>query len=149
LTAPCIPSLQDQKLGYGDSPRSAATHPWFIRLIQRSMCRQLSSSIDEGGGKRRSTSNKSRTKIAKPSAASWAVELAVGGEPIPRVPLMRRKGADFSLSRTVPPKGFEPIRRECGVPRGVLNIAMAKIGLQRSGVVAVVRQLVAGVRARM
>jgi hypothetical protein len=52
----------------------------LVHLFESDQCAvQLSSSIDEGGGKRRSTSNKSRTKIAKPSAASWGGRTGCGG----------------------------------------------------------------------
>jgi hypothetical protein len=43
----------------------------------------------------------------------------------------------------VSPKALEPIRRERGVARGVLDIAMAEAGLQQPGIVVVIRQLVA------
>jgi len=43
----------------------------------------------------------------------------------------------------VPPEGFEPIWCECCVARRILDIAMAEVSLQRSGVMAVIRQLVA------
>jgi hypothetical protein len=43
----------------------------------------------------------------------------------------------------VPPKALEPIRRQRSVARRILDIAMAKAGLQRPGVVAVICQLVA------
>jgi hypothetical protein len=68
----------------------------LVHLFESDQCAvQLSSSIDEGGGKRRSTSNKSRTKIAKPSAASWAVELAVGESPHLVSPSCVEKGLIF------------------------------------------------------
>jgi hypothetical protein len=35
----------------------------------------------------------------------------------------------FAVPRSIPPKGFEPIRCKRGVSRGVLDIAMAKVGL--------------------
>jgi hypothetical protein len=38
---------------------------------------------------------------------------------------------------------LKPVRRERGIPRGVLDVAMPQVGLQGTGVVAVIRQLVA------
>jgi hypothetical protein len=45
--------------------------------------------------------------------------------------------------RLVPPKGFKSIRRKRGVARGVLNVSMTQVSLKRTGIVAVIRQLVA------
>jgi hypothetical protein len=45
--------------------------------------------------------------------------------------------------RSVLPKPLKSIRRQGGVARGVLDVAVSQIGLQRAGIVAVVRQLVA------
>jgi hypothetical protein len=42
-----------------------------------------------------------------------------------------------------PPNVFEPARRQCGVARGRIDRAMAKIGLQCSGIDALVGQRVA------
>ncbi len=41
------------------------------------------------------------------------------------------------------PKTLEPPRRQFGVPRRILNIAMPEIGLDRTRVVAIVGELVA------
>jgi hypothetical protein len=45
--------------------------------------------------------------------------------------------------RSVLPKPLKSIRRQGGVARGVLDVAVSQIGLQRAGIVAVVRELVA------
>jgi hypothetical protein len=41
------------------------------------------------------------------------------------------------------PETFEPILRQRGVPRGVLYVSVPEVGLQRAGIVAVIRELVA------
>jgi hypothetical protein len=56
------------------------------------------------------------------------------------------------VGRSIPPKALEPIRRQRGVSRCILNNTMSQVGLQRARVVAIIRRLVAaGVpqRARM
>ena len=47
------------------------------------------------------------------------------------------------LSRLIPPKAFEPIRRKRGIPCGVLNVSVSKVSLQCAGIVTVVCELVA------
>src|ERR1035438_1233281 len=49
----------------------------------------------------------------------------------------------FGLIDSVPPKSFEPIRREIGVTHRVRNVFVAEIMLQGSGVVALIGELVA------
>jgi hypothetical protein len=46
-------------------------------------------------------------------------------------------------SSSVPREFPEPLRRQGGIARRVLNIAMPEIGLDRTGVVAIVGELVA------
>jgi hypothetical protein len=48
-----------------------------------------------------------------------------------------------TLGRALAPEILEPVRLQLGVPDGVLNVLVPKIGLQRLRVFAVVRQLVA------
>jgi hypothetical protein len=48
-----------------------------------------------------------------------------------------------SVASSVPPEALKSIRRKGGVARRILNVSMAQVSLQRSGVVAVVGQLVA------
>jgi hypothetical protein len=43
----------------------------------------------------------------------------------------------------IPPKSLEPILRQLSVSRGVLNVFVPEISLERAGILAVVRQLVA------
>jgi hypothetical protein len=49
----------------------------------------------------------------------------------------------MGLLRLVLPKPLEAIRRERGVARGILNVAVSQVGLQRAGIVARVRQGIA------
>jgi hypothetical protein len=49
---------------------------------------------------------------------------------------------NFAETQLATPEILEPIRRQRGVARGVLDIAVPQVGLQRSGVVAVIRELV-------
>jgi hypothetical protein len=42
--------------------------------------------------------------------------------------------------RSLPPKIHEPRRRQLGVPDGVLDVAVAKVSLQRPGIVTFVGQ---------
>ena len=46
-------------------------------------------------------------------------------------------------TRLIFPKTFEPIRCQCGVAHGVRDICVTQVGLQRPGIAAVIRQLVA------
>ena len=48
----------------------------------------------------------------------------------------------FALSDLIFPKSFEPARRQRGVPRGILDIAVAQISLQRARIDAVIGQLI-------
>ena len=45
---------------------------------------------------------------------------------------------------SIPKELLKPLRRQCGIPRRILNIAMTEISLDCPGVVAVVGELIAG-----
>ena len=48
------------------------------------------------------------------------------------------------------PKAFEPIGRESSIPHRILDIAVPQVGLERTGIVAVICQFVtAGVAEHM
>ena len=60
--------------------------------------------------------------------------------PVRTVPgrhILPRCGSDL------PPEILESVRRQFGVPDGVLNVLVPQVGLQRPGILAVVRELVA------
>ena len=62
------------------------------------------------------------------------------GCPLRTVPgrhILPRCGSDL------PPEILESVRRQFGVPDGVLNVLVPQVGLQRPGILAVVRELVA------
>jgi hypothetical protein len=47
---------------------------------------------------------------------------------------------DDQHCHSIPPKALESVRRQRGIAGRVLNVAVPQVGLQRSGVVAVVRK---------
>jgi hypothetical protein len=67
-----------------------------------------------------------------------------------RTSITPKRSAQFVVYGLIFPKSSEPVRRERRVSRGVLDIAVAQVGLQRSRIDAVICQLVtAGVAQHM
>jgi len=73
----------------------------------------------------------SRRSFPETEEGSWPLEFSLNGHD--------RVGNPPSISKEF----LEPLRRQGRVPRRVLDIAMPEIGLDRTGVVAIVGELVA------
>jgi hypothetical protein len=97
-----------------------------------------------GGGSR--VSNEEATEAALllgfSSFASAPTFAFVAGGPVPDGGSISRtaKASMWTVPPSIPPEVLEPIRRQLGVAHGVLDIAVAEIGLQGAGVVALICQ---------
>jgi hypothetical protein len=52
-------------------------------------------------------------------------------------------GQVLMSARLIPPESFETILRQRSITRGVLDVSVSEVSLERAGIVAVIRQLIA------